>query len=353
MSGRTEPWRRRGPLRTPLLALLALLYGLVWACLRLFRPRKPADAGVPVLSVGNLSVGGTGKSPLVRLLVEYALRKGRKPAILLRGYGAAPGPRPLRVFPGRSGMGAAQSGDEALEHARSCACAVWVDADRVRSARAAITEGADCLVLDDGFQRRWGLRRNLDLLLADFEELQAGERLLPAGPWREPWSQAALADAVLVSGAPAALKGPALRASLPKAWQGAPVFRLERLPRKLESWPQGKTLPLGGLRGRRVLALSGLGRPEGFEALLGRLGARVEPWRFGDHHPFSPAELQNPPAPADCIVTTAKDAVRLPAAWTPEIPVRVLSVKAEVSPATPFWRLVDRALSNAPLERPR
>jgi tetraacyldisaccharide 4'-kinase len=335
------------------LALLSLLYGLAWACLRLLRQRRPAYAGVPVLSVGNLSVGGTGKSPLVRLLVEHALLKGRTPAILLRGYGVAPGPRPLRVAPEPSGMGPTQAGDEALEHARSCACAVWVDADRVRSARAARTQGADCLVLDDGFQRRWGLHRDLDLLLADFEELQAGERLLPAGPWREPWSQAALADAVLVSGAPAALKGPALRESLPKEWRGSPVFRLDRLARKLESWPQGHTLPMSGLRGRRVLALSGLGRPEGFEALLGGLGARVEPWRFGDHHPFSLAELQNPPAPADCIVTTAKDAVRLPAGWKPKLPVRILSVKAEVSPAAPFWRLVDAVFAKAPLERPR
>jgi tetraacyldisaccharide 4'-kinase len=355
MSSPTEPWRRRGPFWTPFLAVLGALYRLGWACARLFQPRRPWRAGITVLSVGNLSVGGTGKSPLVRALAERALRRKKKPAILLRGYGAAPGPRPLLVSEGRGPRAnAREAGDEAVEHARACACAVWVDADRVRAARAARGRGADCLILDDGFQRRRSLGRDLDLLLADFGQLAAGERLLPAGPWREPWSQAALADAVLVSGAPAGLKGKALRDGLPEAWRAAPVFRLDRAPQSLESWPDGKAVPLARLRKRAVLALSGLGRPEHFEALLRRLGARVHAWSFRDHHPFTAAELDAPPAKAGLIVTTAKDAVRLPLDWKPACPVLVLKVKAEVSPAPQFWRLVDAALKpKSSVEGPR
>jgi len=347
MSSPTEPWRRRGLFWTPFLAVLGALYGLGWACARLFQPRRPWRAGIPVLSVGNLSVGGTGKSVLVRALAQRALRRKKKPAILLRGYGAAPGPRPLLVSEGKGPRAnAREAGDEAVEHAQDCAGAVWVDADRVRAARAARERGADCLVLDDGFQRRRRLGRDLDLLLADFEQLADGERLLPAGPWREPWSQAAFADAVLVSGAPPGLKGRALRARLPKAWRAASLFRLDRSPQSLESWPDGKAVPLSRLRGRAVLALSGLGRPGNFEALLRRRGARVKSWRFRDHHRFTAAELDAPPSRAGIIVTTAKDAVRLPADWKPACPVLVLRVKAEITPAPPFWRLVDAALAS-------
>ncbi|HTB23411.1 MAG TPA: tetraacyldisaccharide 4'-kinase [bacterium] len=347
---RTEVWNRKGALWTPFLALLANFYVLGWAFMRLFRPNKPWSAAVPVLSVGNLSVGGTGKSLLVRALVERAAGKKMRPAILLRGYRAEPGPRPLLVLPG---MDARQGGDEALEHVRACGCAVWLDPDRVRSARAAQTQGSGCLVLDDGFQRRWTLRRDLDLLLVDFDELRFDEQLLPAGPWREPWSQAEQADAVLVSGAPKGLKGAALRTALPPDWRKKPVFRLDRAPLGLESWPDGKKRPLAFLRRKEVLALSGLGRPGNFEGLLQGLGARATGWRFPDHHPFSVAELERPPAAAAMIVTTAKDAVRLPLDWKPALPVYILRVKAEVDPAPLFWRMVDAALRQTSMERPR
>src|ERR1700722_2542428 len=165
MSRPTEPWRRHGLFWTPFLSVLSALYRLGWACARLFQPPRPWQAGIPVLSVGNLSVGGTGKSVLVRALAERALRRKKKPAILLRGYGAAPGPRPLLVSEGKGPRAnAREAGDEAVEHAQDCACAVWVDADRVRAARAARKRGVDCLVLDDGFQRRRHVGRDLDLL---------------------------------------------------------------------------------------------------------------------------------------------------------------------------------------------
>ena len=356
MTSRPEPWLGRIAAWSLLLYPASLLYALGWACLRLFRKGRPAKAGVPVLSVGNLSVGGTGKSLLVRALLKRAARKGRRPAVLLRGYGARSGPRPLRVrIRGRdTGEEASQAcGDEAVEHALSGLGAVWVDADRLRAAKAAVAEGADCLVLDDGFQRRWQLGRDLDLLLVDYRDLQSKERLLPAGPFREPWSQAALADLILVSGAPKGLQGAALRAALPRAWRARNLFRLDRVATGLRSWPQGAALPLARLHAKRVLALSGLGRPQAFEDTLRALGALPQAWRFRDHHRFSLAELRRPPAQASMIITTAKDAVRLPAVWRPELPVCVLQVESRVSPAAPFWRRVDAALGRrAPISHP-
>jgi len=354
MKNPIEPWRRHGRAWKVFLAVLAFGYRCAWSCRQRFSCRPPRSVGVPVLSVGNLSVGGTGKSLVVHALARYLVLRGKKPAIVLRGYGAAPGPRPLRVSTGPStGIGARQVGDEAVEHAQTCGAAVWVDSDRVRAARAAVEQGARSVILDDGFQRRRQLARNLDLLLADFEELMAGEHLLPSGPWREPWSQASLADAVVVSGAPAGLQGEALRGSLPGTWRSKAVFRLDRSPTHLESWPDGKMLPLAHLRRRRVLALSGLGRPQAFEDLLGRLsGEAPQAWRFRDHHPFTLAELGRPPAAADMIVTTAKDRVRLPQSWKPPLPVLILRVEAEVSPSRPFWRLVGAALRTATKEIP-
>jgi len=344
-----ERWRRRGWLWRLVLVPLSWLYRLGWG---LRRRGLPEDLGIPVLSVGNLSVGGTGKSPVVRLLAARAKALGRKPAVLLRGYGAKSGPRPLAVSLGRGPLcGVRDSGDEAQEHSGLAGVQVWISQDRARSGRAAQSAGADCLVLDDGFQRRHQLKRGLDLLLADWNDLQLGEHLLPAGPWREPWSQAAQAGALLLSNAPPELSLSQLRAALPKAWQAPQLFRLQRLPSGLRAWPSGRRLPLGQLRKRMVLALSGLGRPQSFEDSLVALGARPIPWRFADHHRFSLDELRRPPEDAEAIVTTAKDATRIPLGWTPPRPLWILETRAQVTPEAPFWALVDRALK--PHSRPR
>jgi tetraacyldisaccharide 4'-kinase len=341
-----NPWDR--PWLSVCLRPLALAYALGWRLLKAWHGRRPWRAPVPVLSVGNLSVGGTGKSPLARLLAQRALAKGRRPAVLLRGYGALGGPRPLAVSLGQDPLASpAASGDEAQEHALQARVAVWVDADRRRSAQAACEAGADALILDDGFQRRWQLARDLDLLVADWTQLQGAERLLPAGPWREPWSQARQADAFVISHAPHGIGAKALARALPAAWQGRPVFRLDLRPKGLKAWPHGKAAPLAGIKGRAVSALSGLGNPGAFEAGLKALGATVLPWRFADHHAFSSAELALIPKGAQAVVTTLKDAQRLPSDWKPPVPVWVLLAEAQVSPAAPFEALLRKALHRA------
>jgi tetraacyldisaccharide 4'-kinase len=325
---------------------LSWAYGLGWWLLQRWHGAEPWKAPVPVISVGNLSVGGTGKSPLVRLIAKRL--KVRKPAILLRGYGAAAGPRPLLAGDGRKALAStAQTGDEAQEHAQAGVASVWVDAERRRGAEAALAAGAGALVLDDGFQRRWQIARDLDLLLADWSQLQAGDALLPSGPWREPWSQVKAADAILISGAPEDWEAKRLARALPVAWQGKPVFRLDVQASGLRAWPGGKRTALGALRRKRVAALSGLGRPQRFEASLVALGASVLPWRFADHHPFTAAELAQAPAGAEAIVCTRKDAMRLPAGAKLALPCYVLEAEARVSPAPAFDALLKKALRHA------
>jgi len=344
MSWTEAAWRRRGPLWWLLLRPLSGLYRLGWA-LAPGRRGRPQRVGAPVISVGNLSVGGTGKSPVVRLIAARAAAQKRRPAILLRGYGAQAGPRPLQVSAGKGPLvGVRLSGDEAQEHSQAAPAQVWVDADRRRGAQAALAAGAGALVLDDGFQRRHQLARDLDLLLVDYQDLRLGEHLLPAGPWREPWSQAAQADALLLGSAPGGLSLAGLKAQLPPAFQGLPLFTLKRQPAGLRPWPEGPRFALGQLKKRTVLALSGLGRPQAFEDSLRALGANPVAWRFPDHHRFSHRQLERPPQDAEAIVTTAKDAARLPLGWRPGRPVWILELRAQVEPEREFWKLVDDAL---------
>lgn len=341
--GWPERWQAPGAwtlVLRPLSWLYRGLSALLWAWRR--RRAPFGVAGLTVISVGNLSVGGTGKSALVRAVALRALARKRRTAVLLRGYGAAAGPRPLWVSKGgRALVGAAFSGDEAQEHARVKGLGVLVDADRLRGAREARAQGFEVLILDDGFQRRWQLARHSDLLLAAWPEIERGERLLPWGPWRETWASAEQADALLLQDAPNALR-------LPAPWDALPLIRVGYRPRRLLAWKGGAlgaASALARLKGKRVLALSGLGTPGRFEAGLQGLGAKVIPARFADHHPFSPSELAGlRTAGCSAIVTTVKDAMRLPADWEPTLPVWVLEADLESRPAKDLNLLLERIL---------
>jgi tetraacyldisaccharide 4'-kinase len=341
--GWPERWRQGGPLIWALLPL-SWVYRLLWQLTGSWRSRRPAVAvaGLKVLSVGNLSVGGTGKSALVRALAQASLKRRKRTAVLLRGYGAQSGARPLWVSKGRGPLvETAASGDEAQEHARLKGLGVLIDADRLRGALAAREAGYQVLILDDGFQRRWQLKRDADLLLATGPELALGERLLPAGPWREPWDQAQGATALLLQEAPK-------DGVLPEAWAGLPLIKVGYQPQRLWRWSVGalrKGPPLSRLRKAKVLALSGLGQPQRFEASLQSLGAQAIPARFVDHHPFSLAELEALDLrEAVAICTTMKDAQRLPQDWKPRLPVWILEVALESQPRSALAALFRRLL---------
>jgi len=251
-------------------------------------------APVPVLCIGNASVGGAGKTTLALDLGARLLAMGRGVHFLSRGYGRR-GRGVRRVAPGD---GVAAVGDE--PQLLAALAPTWVGADRAAAARAAIAAGADVLVMDDGLQNP-GLAKTFSLLAIDGRRGFGNGRVLPAGPLREPVAAAAtrVAAAVLIgddeSGAQNLLP-PAL-----------PVLRC-----RLRPGPAARALA-----GRRVFAIAGIARPEKFHRTLIEAGAVLAGHAdFPDHHCFTARELQRALAAAERLgalpVTTAKDATRLP-----------------------------------------
>lgn len=293
--------------------LLAPAAALVAAggALRRWRTR-PYRAPVPVICVGNLIVGGAGKTPTVRAVTARLISLGLRPHILSRGYGGRiKGPH--RVDPGQDR--AADVGDEPLMLAADAP--VWIGADRGASAKAAIAAGADALVMDDGFQNP-GLAKDLSLVVIDAAIGHGNGRVMPAGPLREPLRAGfrRMDAAVLIGDRPAG--APPLALSLPGA---TPLLRARIAP----------GLPEGTLMGRPLLAFAGIGRPEKFFATLRAMGAELyETAAFPDHHPYSAPLLTRLERRAGQIgavlATTEKDAMRLPSAFRDRVitvPIRL------------------------------
>ncbi|MGH7898379.1 MAG: tetraacyldisaccharide 4'-kinase, partial [Candidatus Binatia bacterium] len=295
---------------SPAVRLRALLYRL-----RLV-PRARLDAAV--VSVGNLSVGGTGKTPTALWVAERLRERGYRVAILSRGYGGAA--RRPTIVGGANGEGAATPidwrdvGDENVLLARRFAGSVVVGRRRAEAGRLARRElGADVLVLDDGFQHL-RLRRDFDLVCVRAAE-PAGDLVLPAGRLREPSSALRRADAVLLTkgeeGKEDANEGVARRLAR------LPVFRGELRAVALVTSDQGRwrELPIGQLAARRSLAVSGLADPQPFYRTLHDWGARVEDFlEFPDHHVYTLADWKKiafRSRELESVVTTEKDLVKL------------------------------------------
>jgi len=267
---------------------------------------------VPVVSVGNLTFGGTGKTPTVAALARDLVRRGRRPAVLTRGYGRR-SEDPLLLVGPEPRAGVEDAGDEPLELAGLLpGVPIVVDADRVRGGLRARGAGANVVILDDGFQHL-RLRRNLDVVLVDVGDPWGGGWRL-----REPLSALRRASAVLVTRLPIRFPEAALdpiRRRIGRIAPGVPVFGATVRPTALRT-PEGREDP-GALRGARVLAFAGIGRPRAFEETLEGLGAEVVARRwFRDHHRYTRLELEAILAEADRLgavpVTTGKDAVKLP-----------------------------------------
>ena len=258
---------------------------------------------VPVVSVGNLTWGGTGKTPIVIQLAKALEKKGHRVAVLTRGYGR----------------------DEAkLLKERLDPIPVLVDPDRVASGQKAVKEfRADLLLLDDGYQQ-WRLKKDVEILMVDATAPFGNGHLIPKGSLREPGEAAVRADLIVMTRAdrnPGKLKW--IEAQLRKANPTAPVFLAHYRPVGLSSWPQRaapkkKLLSVGGLKGKKVCTVAGIAGPEQFEATVESLGATVAlKYRVGDHHPYTTSDMIKMISRCQRhgirrIVTTAKDAVRFP-----------------------------------------
>jgi tetraacyldisaccharide 4'-kinase len=318
----------------------------------------------PVVCAGNLTAGGSGKTPFVCWLVERWLRRDRLPGVVSRGYGGERDRDPLVVSRGRGAEAdAAAAGDEPVLVARRYPEAVVVvGRDRADAARRALRLGAEAIVLDDGFQHR-RLERDLDVLLMDWSDPFGGGRGLPAGLLRESPTAIRRAGAVVLTRAPAAMAAraePLDDAQLPPAlvrWLARldpvlrpPVFAADHRPVRLRL-ADGSVRPPEALAGARVVAVSGIAHPDAFARTLRALGADLaDELSFGDHHRFRAGELRRAHAQAEragaaFVITTEKDAVR----WPPETPpAAVLEVELRVGAAEALLDLVDRRLAAAP-----
>ncbi len=275
--------------------------------------RRSFRLDVPVISVGNLTHGGTGKTPVVEAIVRVLIRGGRSPAVLTRGYGRRGGEALVIVGP-EVKVPVEMSGDEAMELARRLpGVPIIIDHDRVRGGHRAQALGADCVVLDDGYQHL-RLRRDLNLLLIDAGDPFGAEALPPLGRLREPLSGIRRADQILVTKIRGEKIPPGILGRIDELHPGCPVHGL-----RMEAWrlrgPEGFE-DVSVLKGREVLAFAGLGRPAAFSTMLRDLGARVmEECFFPDHHFYTPGEIheleEKARARAWIPVTTAKDAVKI------------------------------------------
>jgi tetraacyldisaccharide 4'-kinase len=330
--------------------------------LGLYRRRilRPQELGCPVVSVGNLTVGGTGKTPVAEMLARELQRRGRRVAILSRGYKSVPRPfmqrlrnklfKHLDLFPPRivsDGqevlLDSRRAGDEPHMLAKNLpGVCVLVDKDRVKSGLHALRHfDSDILLLDDGLQYQ-RLRHGIDVVLIDRQSPFGNERLLPRGTLREPPANLSRASYIIVT-----KSGPepdeALLARLRTLNRTAAIIECSHAPRHWEDLKTGMKFPLGHLRGRHVGALSGIARPESFEEGVRQLGAVVEVSKaFADHHRFTKKEILRflewcDRRSLDALVTTEKDAVRFPDIDQPQVPMLFLRVEIEILRGGSHW----------------
>jgi tetraacyldisaccharide 4'-kinase len=260
-----------------------------------------SDLPLPSVAVGNLTVGGSGKTPIAIWVARYYVSRGLVPGILLRGYG----------------------GDEVLVHQHAVPEArVVADPDRAVGAERALARGANVLVLDDAYQRL-DVRRDLNLAVVSAETTRAVRWSLPAGPWREGLHALARADAVVITRKRATSEAAQALAADLQGRVAGPVAVAHLGLRYLEGMVSGTRQPASALAGKRVVAASGIADPDAFVAQTKATGAAVQVATWKDHHDYRDEDvawLAHAARRADHVVITQKDAVKLRNRWPNSVP---------------------------------
>jgi tetraacyldisaccharide 4'-kinase len=269
--------------------LRTILYDAGW-----IRGSRPP---VPVVSVGNLTVGGTGKTPVAAWIARWLRDHGARPAVILRGYGE----------------------DEPIVHRQiNPDIDVVVGVDRYRAVVESVERGCDIVVLDDGFQHRQ-LQRTVDIVLISADRWTEEIHLLPAGPWREPLTAVRRADLVVVTRkAASAERVERVHAVLSKTASRVPRLSVHLAPDELVRVDGSERASLSSLQSQQVTAVASIADPTAFIRQLESCGARVSPVIFGDHHEFTAADIERIVASAADsarVVCTLKDAVKLRISW--------------------------------------
>ena len=304
----------------------------------------------PSISVGNLTFGGTGKTPFVEFLARRFRFEGWSPAILSRGYGRQS--RGVVVVGAGEGplVSPEQGGDEPVALARATSGVIVVVGERrADAARRAADLGADLFLLDDGFQHL-AVKRDVNLLLLDARDPFGGGKLPPAGRLREPIAAMRRADAVIFTRVDRGLPGPDARAALARYAPHAPVFHARIRPTGLRD-EHGSPIEVDALPPRRLLAVCGVANPAEFAATLAELGvAPEERLDFRDHQSYGPRQLARIRSAADrtgasLLVTTEKDAVKL--AGNAPLPIVTVRLGVEVEESGFFAFLASRLPARA------
>ena len=318
-------WYEPSPAVWPLIPLSWLFCAAVWLRRRAYRIGllRAHRLPVPVIVVGNISVGGTGKTPLVVWLVGHLSRAGFRPGVISRGYGgdAESGPRRVQADSRPESVG-----DEALLITRRTGCPTVVSVDRPAAARRLLNE-TDCnlIVSDDGLQH-YALERDVEIVVIDGRRRFGNGHCLPAGPLREPPGRLAEADMVVCNGDP---PGREYRMDMQ---QGGAINLVDPLT----------TARLADFAAGPVHALAGIGNPERFFALLRWHGLKVTEHAFPDHHPYTRADL--PPDDGRPVLMTEKDAVKC----EPFAERRLWFVPIDAVPDRRFIHRLDGLLKDLP-----
>ena len=289
--------------RPPRLAYALIPVALIYRCITglrraLYRWRMlpRTRLGVPVIVVGNITVGGTGKTPLTLWLVERLAAQGLHPGVVCRSY-AATATTPNRVQPGDDPR---MKGDEAALIATRVKCPVWSGPDRVATARAMLAHDAhvDVVVCDDGLQH-YALDRDCEIAVIDAMRGFGNGLALPAGPMREPRARLRTVHAVVTNGSNAITALP----------QEVPHFRMSLQGAELRNVTDpGRVASPGELAGKKLVAIAGIGNPRRFFDHLDSLGLTFEAHAFPDHFEYRPSDLHS--LQADAVLMTEKDAIK-------------------------------------------
>ena len=291
-------WQRMTPLSAALYPLSVVYRAIAAARRAAYHSGLLAShtVGVPVIIVGNITVGGTGKTPLVLWLASFLASHGKRPGIVSRGYGGS-APNAVEVA---IDADPAVVGDEPLLLARRSGCPVWIGRDRGAAARALLEAHPRCDVIlaDDGLQH-YRLARDCEIAVVDGERGLGNGLMLPAGPLREPATRLRTVDAVVIN---AGAARPEMRASARSYAMTLSGSRFRNLlDRAVDVGPEH-------FKGKRVYAIAGIGHPPRFFAHLEALGITFSARAFPDHHAYTAADLAFPDA--DAVLMTEKDAVK-------------------------------------------